>query len=1037
MAAEKEIVAKLKLDSKSFGANLKASRDNLLKFSAAAAGIGVAVGAIALSTANFQDEIIKTARSVGASAEEFSQLSFAAELSGLKTEELAKNLLKLQKPVGLAEKTLKKLGISVKTSTGEFRTSTDLLGELADKFKELPNRAARASAAFDIFGSKGTKMVNLLVAGSEGLKDFAKEAEQLGIIVTEKAGVSAEKFNDDLARLSKSFRGLTNSIGESIIEFTNQSGILTRLALIVQKIRIFFDNLDEGTKEIILTVVAIVVALGTLAGILAVIITIGPAVAAAFSLMLGPLGLVILAVGGLIALFISLENPTEKLIRNITKSNKVLDKNVQVLEKFQNVSKKAQKESVALANSTEKLAEQALIAGRSEEFLAANLVERVRISKEIRKENKKRLEDQLALAIAAKSAVLASDIFQEAQKGGLITSKELQTALEGNTSIVGALASGFKGAGEQLKQILLVQLSSTTSQVNDLTKALKDLGPIGKTVSKIKIDLGAGKAKTAMSSLTDFLLDDLTKAIQKVEKDAAAFVESSRKVTESSLQQLSEARAAQAKKERLINNLISQRKKIIEDVFKTELQLTIEGLEARQRGAEKAAKQIAGTEAERIRIVARLQEKTDREIFKARTKAFAAFVDDILEKANTFTSGFRQINQNIVDGFEDQQDEINRSFDITEARFQKFIEAQLKLTQETETARIDALRESLDQQIRDLQDAEAAKVAVIERGANERLLLLNEEFQAQKELLEQQFQATLEAEQKGFELKREFLIAISIDKEQAMLAEKILENDFNQLIKNLEQQQVQDLNDLAKSFRDQQSADTKQQNDAIKELTDMSTSDIGALVKARNEALAVAEEEKNAKLEALEKQRNDTQEALARERALKLFEAEKAGFEAGKAVKIADTIAAGISGAAQAFASLSAIPFVGPFLGAIAAAGILTATAQSATKIAAQQVQKPVELSLQAGGIIGGNRTHAQGGVTAELESGEAVIDRIRTQRLLAALDSGTVTNNRSVTVVFERGSISNEGGQLDESFMDKLGNSIAQRLERESVIIT
>lgn len=80
--------------------------------------------------------------------------------------------------------------------------------------------------------------------------------------------------------------------------------ILEAVAPAVEKIGEFFTNLTEKfkslsptTKKIILVFVGIVAALGPIIGIIGTLITLAPAIGAAFTLMLGPVGLIVAALG--------------------------------------------------------------------------------------------------------------------------------------------------------------------------------------------------------------------------------------------------------------------------------------------------------------------------------------------------------------------------------------------------------------------------------------------------------------------------------------------------------------------------------------------------------------------------------------------------------------------------------------------------------------------------------------------------------------------------------------------------------------------
>ena len=94
-------------------------------------------------------------------------------------------------------------------------------------------------------------------------------------------------------------------------------------------------------------------------------------------------------------------------------------------------------------------------------------------------------------------------------------------------------------------------------------------------------------------------------------------------------------------------------------------------------------------------------------------------------------------------------------------------------------------------------------------------------------------------------------------------------------------------------------------------LIDQNKAEIEALTIAKAEALEKAEAEKNAKLKALDEQRAKEEKDLEKQRLQTQYNAQVDAFNATKATKMAETVASGIASAAQAFAALAPIPFVG------------------------------------------------------------------------------------------------------------------------------
>jgi hypothetical protein len=260
------IVAELKLDSKGFDKGMDDAEKKtgslnkgLLGLAAAATAVSAALIGIAKSSADYADKTIKAARAAGMTAEEFSKLNHAADLSGISTESLTSSMgflnRSLSKSGDEADKTGKtfaKFGITTKRMDGSIKSANELVGEISEAYKNLEDPVQRAELATTAFGRSGMQMASMLELGEEGLKQMADEAERLGIVVSTKAGQSAELFNDNIRRLEQSFRGLTQSIGSAIIEFVNTSGIMEALTSAVVAMRQMWDNMNDTVKEFLL-----------------------------------------------------------------------------------------------------------------------------------------------------------------------------------------------------------------------------------------------------------------------------------------------------------------------------------------------------------------------------------------------------------------------------------------------------------------------------------------------------------------------------------------------------------------------------------------------------------------------------------------------------------------------------------------------------------------------------------------------------------------------------------------------------------------
>lgn len=180
---------------------------------------GVLAGAAAAvkSAIDRADEMGKAAQAVGIGTEALSELSYAAKLSGVEFSSLRTGLNAFNRALTGNEDLIRKLGIATRDASGDFRQTQDIVGDLANVFQTLPDGPQKSALAIKLFGRAGTELIPLLNQGSDGLAEFASEARDLGLVITDDAAKSAEQFNDDLTRLKSVMTGVANAVAAEVL----------------------------------------------------------------------------------------------------------------------------------------------------------------------------------------------------------------------------------------------------------------------------------------------------------------------------------------------------------------------------------------------------------------------------------------------------------------------------------------------------------------------------------------------------------------------------------------------------------------------------------------------------------------------------------------------------------------------------------------------------------------------------------------------------------------------------------------------------
>lgn len=217
-----------------------------------------------------------------------------------------RNALKnLYTPTSEAADALKKLGVETSNSDGSLRDFQDVLKDLGASLDGLTEEQ-RINFMSKIFDTRTIAAANALIENSGDRWDELSSAiDNAGGAAEKMASTQLENLKGQLTILKSSVEGAGIAFGEMLLPVVKQ------LATGFQNLMNWINNLDEGQKNTVVTILAIVAAIGPLLLIFGKLSTaIGAVIglfsgtgglASVLSLLTGPIGLVIAAVAALAA----------------------------------------------------------------------------------------------------------------------------------------------------------------------------------------------------------------------------------------------------------------------------------------------------------------------------------------------------------------------------------------------------------------------------------------------------------------------------------------------------------------------------------------------------------------------------------------------------------------------------------------------------------------------------------------------------------------------------------------------------------------
>ncbi|HEV7344260.1 MAG TPA: hypothetical protein VGN60_01320 [Devosia sp.] len=279
---------------------------------AAAAAAGMAV--MVKGSIDNADAMRKSAQAAGVTTEALSRLRYAADLSGVSAGTLDTAMGRLSRTMNdmangtsnAATKAMDALGLAAVDSEGKLRSSTDVLGDIAERFAGMEDGAQKTATAIEIFGRSGAQLIPLLNAGRGGLAAMTAEADRLGITLTDSTAKSAEQFNDNLTRLSSAAMGFSNQVMAAVLPALVRA--TDAMVWLSQNSEVLVGGLIEVARYAGVVGAALATYFGPsiLAGVGSIAVAIGTTMVGAvkaltLAMMANPIGLLVAAIAGAVA----------------------------------------------------------------------------------------------------------------------------------------------------------------------------------------------------------------------------------------------------------------------------------------------------------------------------------------------------------------------------------------------------------------------------------------------------------------------------------------------------------------------------------------------------------------------------------------------------------------------------------------------------------------------------------------------------------------------------------------------------------------
>lgn len=124
---------------------------------------------------------------------------------------------------------------------------------MADAFARMPDSARKSALAIELFGESGAKLLPFLNQAKAGLLDLGRQAEQLGIVLTQDQANIGDALGDSLDSVSKAIAGVRLQLG--LIFAPGITALANGFAEVISKNREALVEFGQAVNQRVLSIV--------------------------------------------------------------------------------------------------------------------------------------------------------------------------------------------------------------------------------------------------------------------------------------------------------------------------------------------------------------------------------------------------------------------------------------------------------------------------------------------------------------------------------------------------------------------------------------------------------------------------------------------------------------------------------------------------------------------------------------------------------------------------------------------------------------
>lgn len=246
------------------------SAGTVAKMTAAAAAIAAVVKVVkelhdtTVQVAADVDQLLTDSMTTGLSTRTLQELEYAENLIDVSVNTITGSLTKLTKNMASANEgnaamaqSFANLGVSITNEVdGSLRPAEDVFYDIIDVLGQFDNETERNAVAMELFGKSAQELNPLIIQGSDALKEYAAEAQNLGYILNDEELAALGAVDDAYQRMqltidaakkqiAADFAPASEAAMELFADAVKKAGEMLERSGLIENLALIFENLID------------------------------------------------------------------------------------------------------------------------------------------------------------------------------------------------------------------------------------------------------------------------------------------------------------------------------------------------------------------------------------------------------------------------------------------------------------------------------------------------------------------------------------------------------------------------------------------------------------------------------------------------------------------------------------------------------------------------------------------------------------------------------------------------------------------------